>query len=63
MTKDNEIHPALVIACFVMLGITVGAAVAMEKFPFSQALDTTKLEAGDLLPQRAVVLRPKINVK
>ena len=63
MTKDNEIHPALVIACFVMLGITVCAAVAMEKFPFSPALDTTKLEAGDLMPRRADVIRPKIDVK
>ena len=63
MAKDNDIHPALTIACFVMLGITVGTAVAMEKFPFSPALDTTKLEAEDLLPGSAGVLRPGIEVK
>ena len=35
-----------------MLGITVGTAAAMEKFSFSPALNTTKFEAEDLLPQR-----------
>ena len=63
MAKDNDIHPALTVVCFAMLGITVGTAVAMEKFPFSPALDTTKLEAEDLLPRRARVLRPGIEVK
>ena len=63
MAKENDIHPALIIACFVMLGITVGTAVAIEKFPFSPALDTTKLEAEDLLPRRARVLRPGVEVK
>jgi len=63
MSKNNDIHPALVIACFVMLGITISTAVAMEKFPFSPALDTTKLEAEDLLPSRKRVLRPGIEVK
>ena len=63
MAKNNDIHPALVIACLVMLGITVGTAVAMEKFPFSPVLDTTKLEAVDLLPRRSRVLRPGVEVK
>ena len=64
MTKDNDINPALVVACFVMLGITVGTGVAMEKFPFSPALDTTKLQAEDLLPQQGSgSLRPGVEVK
>ena len=46
-----------------MLGITIGTAVSMEKIPFSPALDTTQLEAEDLLPRRAGVLRPGIEVK
>jgi len=47
-----------------MLGITVGTAVAMEKFPFSTALDTTKLQAEDLLPQQGSgSLRPGVEVK
>ena len=47
-----------------MLGITIGTAVAMEKIPFSPALDTTQLEAEDLLPQRGSgALRPGIEVK
>ena len=53
MTKDSDIHPALIIVCIVMLGITVSTAVVMEKFPFSLALDTTKPEAEDLLHRRA----------
>ena len=63
MIKNNDIHPVLIVVCMVMLGITVGTAVAMEKFPFSPALDTTKLEAEDLLPSRKRVLRPGIEVK
>ena len=64
MTKDSDIHPAVIIVCIVMLGITVSTAVAMEKFPFSPALDTTKLEAEDILPQRGSgFLRPGIEVK
>ena len=63
MTKDSDIHPALIIVCIVMLGITVSTAVAMEKFPFSPALDTTKLEAEDLLHRRtAGALRAGIEV-
>ena len=64
MTKDSDIHPAVIIVCIVMLGITVSTAVAMEKFPFSPALDTTKLEPEDLLYRRtAGALRPGIEVK
>lgn len=64
MAKDNDIHPALIVVCVVMLGITVGTAVAMERFPFSPTLDTTKLQAEDLLPQQASgSLRPGIEVK
>ena len=64
MTKDSDIHPALIIVCIVMLGITLSTAVAMEKFSFSPALDTTKLEAEDLLHRRAEgALRPEIEVK
>ena len=64
MTKDSDIHPAVIIVCIVILGITVSTAVAMEKFHFSPALDTTKLEAEDLLPQRGSgFLRPGIEVK
>ena len=63
MTKTNDIHPVLPIICFVMLGMTIGTAVAMEKFPFFPALDTTKLEAEDLLPRRFGFLRPGLEVK
>ena len=63
MTKDNDIHSALIIVCFVMLGITISTAVAMEKLSFSLALDTTKLEAEDLMPRRRGVLRPGVEVK
>ena len=63
MTKTNDIHPVLPIICFVMLGMTIGAAVAMEKIPFFPALDTTKLEAEDLLLRRSGFLRPGLEVK
>ena len=64
MTNDFDIHPSLIVACFVMLGITISTAVVMEKFRFSTALDTTKLEAEDLLHRRAAgALRPWIEVK
>lgn len=44
-----------------MLGITIGTAVAMEKIPFSTSLDTTELEAEDLLLRGS--LRPRIETK
>ena len=62
MNKELDIHPALIISCFVLLAITIGTAVAMEKLPFSIALDTTKLEVEDLLPRRSS-LRPRFEVK
>nr|BDD45738.1 hypothetical protein 41 [bacterium] len=64
MAKDNDIHPAFIVVYVVILGITVGTAVAMERFPFSPTLDTTKLQAEDLLPQQGSgSLRPGIEVK
>lgn len=64
MANKYDIHPVLIISCFVMLGITIGTAVAMEKFPFSPALDTTKLDSEDLLGRRGIgALRPGIDVK
>ena len=60
--ETNDIHPVLPIIYFVMLGMTIGTAVAMEKFPFFPALDTTKLEAEDLLPRRSGFLRPGLEV-
>ena len=65
MAKNNDIHPALIISCFVMLGITIGTAVAMEQFPFSTSLETTELEAEDLVYRGSSSgsLRPGIEVK
>ena len=63
MTKTNDIHPALLITCLVMLGITVGTAAAMERLPFSLRLDTTKLELEDLIPGRSDLLQPGIDAK
>ena len=59
MAKKHEIDPALIISCVLLLGITIGAAV------FSPALDTTKLEAKDLLRRGSSSgsLRPGIEVK
>ena len=64
MTNDFDIHPSLTVACFVKLGIAISTSAAMEKFPFSPALDTTKLEVEAMLNRRAVgALRPGIVVK
>ena len=63
MDKDHDIHPVLIISFFLILGITVGTAAAMEKFPFSLNLNTTKLEAEDLLPGRSDLLQPRIEAK
>jgi hypothetical protein len=59
MAKKHHIDPALITSCFVLLGITIGAAV------FSPALDTTKLEAEDSLRRASSSgsLRPGIEVK
>ena len=61
MAKDYDIHPALIISCLVMLGITISTAVAMEKKPFTTNLDTTELEAEDLMLRGS--LRPGIETK
>lgn len=64
MTNDFDIHPSLMVAYFVMLGITISTAVAMEKFLFSPALDSTKLEAEDLLYRGAAgALLPVVEVE
>ena len=63
MTKTNDIHSVLPIICFVMLGMTIGTAVAMEKFPFFPAFDATKCEAEDLLTRHSGFLRPGLEVK
>ena len=63
MDKDYDIHPVLIISCFLILGITIGTAVAMERFPFSLNLDTTKLELEDLIPGRSDLLQPRIDSK
>ena len=59
MAKKHVIDPALITSCFVLVGITIGAAV------FSPTLDTTKLEAEDLLRRASSSssLRPEIEVK
>ncbi len=63
MDKDHDIPPALIVSFLLILGLTIGIAVAMEKFPFSLNLDTTKLEAEDLLPGRSELLQPRIEAK
>ena len=59
MAKKHGIDPALITSCFVLVGITIGAAA------FSPALDTTKLEAEDSLRRASSSgsLRPGIEVK
>ena len=59
MAKKYDIDPALITSCVVLLGITIAAVV------FSPTLDTTKLEAEDLLRRASSSssLRPVIEVK
>ena len=59
MAKKYHNDPALITSCIVLLGIAIGAAV------FSPTLDTTKLEAEDLLRRASSSssLRPVIEVK
>jgi hypothetical protein len=59
MAKKHHNDPALITSCIVLLGITICAAV------FSPTLDTTKLEAEDLLRRASSSssLRPGIEVK
>ena len=45
-----------------VLGLTVAAAVSMDKFGFGLHLDTTKLEAEDLIPGRSDLLQPQIRL-
>ena len=59
MKKDHDIHPALIVSFVIILGITVGTAVAMEKTPFSLQLDTTELEIEDLIPGRSDLVQPR----
>ena len=59
MNKNHDVHPALMVSFILILGLTVGTAVAMEKFGFAMGLDTTKLEAEDLLPGRSDLLQPR----
>ena len=65
MANKYDIHPALIIFCFAMLGITISTAVAMKKFPFSTSLETTELKAQDLVYRGSSSgsLRPGIEVK
>ena len=61
--QNHDIHPARIISCCLILGITIGAAAAMKKLPFSLNLDTTKLELEDLIPGRSDMLQPRIDAK
>ena len=64
MASDFDVNPSLTVACFVMLGIAISTSVAMEKFPFSPALDATKLAVAAMLHRRdAGALSPEIVVK
>ena len=64
MTSDFDIYPSLKVAWFVMLGIAISTSAAMEKFPFSPALDATKLAVEAMLHRRAAgALSPEIVVK
>ena len=59
MNKTHDIHPALIVSFILVLGLTVGAAVSMEKFGFALGLDTTELEMEDLIPGRSDLLQPR----
>lgn len=59
MNKTHDIHPALIVSFVLVLGLTVGTAVAMEKFGFAMGLDTTELEMEDLIPGRSDLLQPR----
>ena len=47
------------VSFILILGLTVGAAVSMEKFGFGMGLDTTELEMEDLIPGRSDLLQPR----
>ncbi len=59
MDKDHDIPPALIVSFLLILGLTIGIAVAMEKFPFSLYLDSTELEIEDLVPGRSDLIQPR----
>jgi hypothetical protein len=59
MNKTHDIHPALIVSFVLILGLTVGVAVSMEKFGFALGLDTTELEMEDLIPGRSDLLQPR----
>ena len=59
MNKTHDIHPALIVSFVLVLGLTVGTAVAMDKFGFAMGLDTTELEMEDLIPGRSDLLQPR----
>ena len=59
MNKTHDINPSLLVSFILVLGLTVGTAVAMEKFGFAMGLDTTELEMEDLIPGRSDLLQPR----
>ena len=59
MNKNHDIHPALIVSFVLILGLTVGTAVSMEKFGFALGLETTELEMEDLIPGRSDLLQPR----
>ena len=59
MNKNHDINPALIVSFVLILGLTVGTAVAMEKFGFAMGLETTELEMEDLIPGRSDLLQPR----
>ena len=62
MNKDYDLHPALIVSFIIAIGLTVTAAVSMDKFGFGAGLhlDTTELEMEDLIPGRSNLLQPRI---
>ena len=64
MNKIDDVHPALIVSFVLVLGLTVAAAVSMDKYGFGAGLylDTTKLEAEDLIPGRSDLLQPQIRL-
>ena len=59
MNKNYDFHPALMVSFILILGLTVGTAVATKKFGFAMGLDTTELEIEDLIPGRSDLLQPR----
>ena len=61
MNKTHDIHPALIVSFVLVLAITVGAALSMDKYGFGSGLylDSTELEMEDLIPGRSDLLQPR----